>query len=375
MPDEYQSPDDDRQDQGPTPDELQAAELAKTAQTLQLVREMNQTVAPLPATLPTQAAPVAPPPPPMTGTQPPPGALPPGALTAGAPPTPQPAPGGMPPAAPVQPPAGPPPPPTPQGRMYMGPSMTAPQESAFMQSPAGTRTNLMPPPSGPPPSWREKQDASDEALFQKTGVRAHTLGEGPSYEPPYSDASLANQQNMMRYNAMKAFDAGDRSPETMAAAMGVTGRTLQPKTHFGANGQVLQEQDGKIVEVRPPNAQKIAATKPNALLEKSILQLQKDISADRRDLAKKPLVAGVPDERPAMLHKKQQQLAAMTDQYNQAFQGTPPTTASGTSPAGPIQAPAPQGRPVKDKSGKTWIYTGTATDPKTDKDPSHWSAP
>jgi hypothetical protein len=39
-----------------------------------------------------------------------------------------------------------------------------------------------------------------------------------------------------------------------------------------------------------------------------------------------------------------------------------------------MPATAAQGRPVKDKNGKTWVYTGTAADPKTDKNPAHWKS-
>lgn len=232
MPDEYQSPDDERQDQGPTPDELQAAELAKTAQTLQLVREMNQTVAPLPATLPTQTAPVgAAPAPPMTATQPPP-------------------------TAPVAPPPlinrggqqyqGSPlvaAPPAPQGRMYMGPAMSPDQESAFMQSPAGTRINLMPPPSGPPPSRLEQAQANDQP-----GSRTIAIND----EPAYSDASLANQRNAMLYNAMKQFDAGDRSPEVMAA---VLGKSASPGKRYNVAGVGLVDENGKVITAHPDSPQ------------------------------------------------------------------------------------------------------------------------
>jgi hypothetical protein len=157
----------------PTPEELakqradQEAERLKTEQTLKLVGAMNQTVAPLPMTLPTQSTPVGPP------------------LNL----------------------------PVSRGRMYMGPAMSPQQESAFMQTPSTTSQNLMPPPSGPPASRLERAQATDQPGSRTIGIND---------EPPYSDLSLANQQNMMRYNAMKAFDAGDRSPETMAAAMGNT---------------------------------------------------------------------------------------------------------------------------------------------------------
>ena len=33
-----------------------------------------------------------------------------------------------------------------------------------------------------------------------------------------------------------------------------------------------------------------------------------------------------------------------------------------------------KGKPITDKKGKKWLYLGTASDPSTDKDPSHWQA-
>lgn len=265
---DYQSSPDERADATPTADELQAAELAKTKQALLVAAAMQQSESQLPSRLPTQPAP-------------------------------------------VQPPAAPLPMPVSRGRMYMGPA-SGPALDAFTAGRGPSSVNLMPPPSGPPPSRLEQAQAQDAPGSRTIGIND---------EPPYSDASMANQRNSMIYEAMKKIQAGDTSAETRAIAMGGTGRTNQLKTHFGPNGQVLQQnENGQITEIRPPDEQKVAATKPNTLLEKTILQLQKDIAADRRDLAKKPLVEGVPDGRPAMLHKKQQDLAAMTDKYNQSFQ-------------------------------------------------------
>src|SRR5450830_1140270 len=87
-------------DQTPTPEDLQAAELAKTKQALLVAHAMQQTEAQLAGRLPTQ--PTQPPPP-----------------------------------APVQPPGTPLPMPVSHGRMYMGPAMSLGQEQAFMQSPSG----------------------------------------------------------------------------------------------------------------------------------------------------------------------------------------------------------------------------------------------
>jgi hypothetical protein len=73
------------------------------------------------------------------------------------------------------------------------------------------------------------------------------------------------------------------------------------------------------------------------------------------------------------------------------FPWTPPVTETGTNPPatitpppargiyrgsdGPTYDPPPaQAKQFKDKSGTTWIYTGGAANPATDKDPSHWVA-
>ena len=230
------------------------AERLKTDQTIKLVGAMNQTVAPLAMTLPTQAAPVGAPPPPMTGTQ-------------------------SPPSAPVAPPPQPsagaayqfgrgigvlaaPPTPTNQGRMYMGPAMAPGQEQQFMQSAPGTRMNLMPPPAPMPPQAQatmqgrlaaatggESDPAALSRLQAADAPGARTLS--VRSELPYSDASMANQQNAMRYEAMKKFDAGDRSPEVMAAAMGSTRGVPSAEQQARLNETIRHN---KVTEAgRPPS--------------------------------------------------------------------------------------------------------------------------
>lgn len=210
---DYQSSPNERADQTPTPEELQAAELAKTRQALLVSAAMQQGEAQLPSRLPTQPAP-----PPQPGGTP--------AYEFGR---------GI---GVLRPPAPPPvpPQPAPQGRMYMGPAMDPQQEAAFMQSAPGTRTNLMPP---PPPQSDEAQAAMQTRMAAATGGESDTAtltrmqaadpeGSrtiGVQSEPKYSDASMANQQNAMRFEAMKKFDAGDHSPEVLAAAMG---RSMEP---------------------------------------------------------------------------------------------------------------------------------------------------
>ena len=200
----------DTQDEGLTR-EQKAVALGVTLQGLDaLERQVSS------GRLPTQAAPVAPPvAPPMTGTQPAPispVAPPPMLINRGG----------------QQYPGTPAPAPTGQGRMYMGP---ASGEGALMQSAPGTRMNLMPPPAPVPPqsqaAMRARLAAGTGAESDPAALSRLQAADQPGSrtiavrsEPQYSDASLANQRNAMLYNAMKKFDAGDRSPEVMAAAMG-----------------------------------------------------------------------------------------------------------------------------------------------------------
>jgi hypothetical protein len=340
MPDDdYQSPDDERQDQGPTPDELQAAEMAKTAQTLQLVQAMNQTVAPLPMTLPTQTAPAgAPPPAPMTTTQPPP-------------------------VAPVAPPPQPgagagagyqfgrgigvlaaPPTPTNQGRMYMGPAMAPDQEQQFMQSAPGTRMNLMPPPAAAPAqdqatmqarlaagTGRESDAAALARLQAADTPDSRTIA--VRSESPYSDASLANQRNAMLYNAMKKFDAGDRSPEVMAAALGSA--APKPMTEYqrtmAAHRKALEDQA----------ARRVVPARRDMVLENAIRDERAALNKVRTDLSKTPATDGT-DRRiqEALYHERK--LKELTGQYQQSQ----PSTATATA-APPVQAPVAPAAKVK----------------------------
>ena len=121
-----------------------------------------------------------------------------------------------------------------------------------MQSPAGTRTNLMPPPSGPPPpqpTRLQQAQATDQP-----GSRTIAIND----EPKYSDASMANQRNAMLYEAMKKFDAGDRSPEVMAAAMGST------------KGLASADQQARLNETIRHNKVTEAGKPPSDLVEKVV---------------------------------------------------------------------------------------------------------
>ncbi len=115
-----------------------------------------------------------------------------------------------------------------------------------MQSPAGTRTNLMPPPSGPPPpqpTRLQQAQATDQP-----GSRTIAIND----EPQYSDASMSNQRNAMLYEAMKKFDAGDRSPEVMASVLGSSApKTISPGAQAALDERIRHN---KVTEAgRPPS--------------------------------------------------------------------------------------------------------------------------
>lgn len=265
---EDQSSTDESADQTPTPEELQAAELAKTRQALLVSAAMQQSEAQLPNALPTRAAPIAPPPPPMTSTQPPP-------VAPVAPPPPPGAPPQQPPGAPgyefgrgigvLRPPAAPPPP---QPRMYMGPA-SGPALNSFSAGQGPSNVNLMPPPAAMAP---QAQAAMQSRLAAATGGESDPAAlsrlqaaDAPGSrtisvrsESPYSDASLANQRNAMLYNAMKKFDAGDRSPEVMAAAMG----SAAPKMMSADQRAALEERirHNKVTEAGKPPSELVTKT-------------------------------------------------------------------------------------------------------------------
>ena len=59
--------------------------------------------------------------------------------------------------------------------------------------------------------------------------------------------------------------------------------------------------------------------------------------------------------------------------YGMTAKFTNPTDAEAYAEAKRKTIPA-SAKVIKDKQGKKWLYTGTAADPVTDKDPSHWKA-
>lgn len=124
----------------------------------------------------------------------------------------------------------------PNGRMYMGPNI--PDESVQSLVPPGLAYSPMTPDSGAGAAGRV---ASATAPVVAPPVPVERLAQAQALdqpgsrtisirnEPPYSDASLASQKNRMAFEAMQRFNAGDRSPEVLAAAIGSTAGYRQPR--------------------------------------------------------------------------------------------------------------------------------------------------
>lgn len=337
----------DSQDEGLTR-EQKAVALGLTLQGLDaLERQVSS------GRLPTQAAPVAPPvAPPMTGTQPAP-------------------------VAPVVPPQQPPVEP-PRNRMFMGPNIggpTNPQE--FFGDLSPNRLIMPPAMRNPGPLPPQAQAAMQARLAAGTGAESDPAAlsrlqaaDRPGSrtidvrsESPTSDASLANQRNQMLYNAMKKFDAGDRSPEVQALILGKAAQ--RPMSAFQQVSSIQRQQQ---LDQQKARADKGVAVKTDALTALNAKSLFNE----------KAMLMGQinsPNTNPKKVPELKSQLDAVNARIKEIVPTSPgATTATGNAASPPVQAPAPQGRPVKDKSGKTWLYTGSAKDPKTDKDPSHWMA-
>ena len=216
--------------------------------------------------------------------------------------------------------------------MYMGP---ADQEGAFMSSPAGTRMNLMPPPT---PDQSEGAAArialatggeSDQARLARlqSADQPGTRTIGTHTEPPYSDASMANQQNMMLYNARKRFDSGDRSPEIVEMALGAA--APKPMTEY----QRTLAEHRRALEQQAAN--RVIPVQRDMVLERSIIDERSALNKTRQDLAKTPPTSGTdPRISEALYHAKK--LKELTDQSRQSR----PATTTATVAPNPVQPPA-----------------------------------
>jgi len=120
----------------------------------------------------------------------------------------------------------------PRNNIYMGPNIASPDASPqqfFRDNPflQGTHSFITPPEPSPEAAARVayatggESDQSRLARLQAAD-QPGTFTTGTQTEDPYSDASVANQRNQMIYGAMKAYQGGDRSPENVALLMSQT---------------------------------------------------------------------------------------------------------------------------------------------------------
>lgn len=229
-------------------------------------------------------------------------------------------------------------PPTPvnQGRMYMGSALTPPQEQAFMQSAPGTR--IVPPPPAPLPP--DAQAALQGRMAAATGgespaaalsrLQAADIPGGRTIavnsEPPYSANSLANQHSMMIYDAMKKFDAGDKSPEVMSLILGNRGVIPQVKPP--------QSRDiaGVLYERNPTTGEWVQKTSPKAQPDAGKTLEAKSLYGQKATLQGQ-IVS--PNTNPKKVAGLQTQLDAVNSRIKEIL----PSTGQSTAPD-PVQAPA-----------------------------------
>lgn len=275
---------------------------------------------------------------------------------------------------PIQPPTG-------QGRMYMGPKMSQSDESAFMLSPPGTRTNLMPPPTPQQAAAAQAGgvESNQAALARQQRVDApgsRTIGVNNAPAPDLSEEVMAMAQRMgvplrdataavkasQQFQATSAraamikslTDQGVPEPEAVRLAndkYGLliangykgSGMTAYQQAETKMRQQQLDQQKARANRIIPPKA-----TPAVVMQFKSLLAQETQATVDRD---------------PQRANQARWAKAAFIKEHPEL----------GLS-AGVGASPAEQGKPVKDKNGKTWVYTGTAADPKTDKNPAHWKS-
>jgi hypothetical protein len=133
-----------------------------------------------------------------------------------------------------------------RGRMYMGPAMTAGQESAFAAAPEGARINLMPPPTGPAPTRLQELQALDRPPDATGFGGSKTLSIRPA--DPFSDASVAHARNAAVYDAVMKIRANAEAgipspPELQALAMsgGATGGLTPAQAAAAADRRRAQD--------------------------------------------------------------------------------------------------------------------------------------
>ena len=227
----------------------------------------------------------------------------------------------------------------PRNRIYMGPMVgnrnDSPQEF-FQHNPQ--LINLMPP---APPVGSVARDPALRGITQdQYNQQQREL---------YSDEGVQRQRNVMIYDAMKKFQAGDRSPENMALVLGRAAPL--PMTAY----QKAEIEHRKVLEKQ--NQQRIESlNKPLSDVDKSELntglaQFKLDEAAARKELAKAHEALAIATDESAITSATEAGNRALgdirkaqigRDKLIGKFRKTPAGTSSVTvkSPTPPVQPPS-----------------------------------
>ena len=250
--------------------------------------------------------------------------------------------------------------------MYMGPNVGAPgvtPQQFFGNAPTGTNVNLAPPQITPPgvnpqsaaydrgvaagiiekpsarltpvnASWTPayEQWAAQQDLKAAVDRGVPMEQAGPMYPAAFSGrgAMTANQQATLA-ERKREFDERQKALSTTSTA------TITPLNDRYDIAQVPGSKAWRLIDKKSGEAKTFTPTQAAGLLAK--------ITAGEQTTGQPTALSGI-----------KEQLTQIV--------------ASGV-PGAKIST---KGKPITDKTGKKWLYTGTATDPKTDKDPSHWVA-
>lgn len=137
---------------------------------------------------------------------------------------------------------------------------------------------------------------------------------------------------------------------------------------YNVHGVGLTDETGKVLVPTPPSPPKDVSDRYNyaefTASQKREAELRKEM-AKATDLdVKGQLVGAIARE------------VAMQKKLRPAAPAAPAAAIAAPTPAAKVVPPpmeSPKGREIKDKQGKTWIYTGTSPNPLTDRNPDHWS--
>lgn len=137
-----------------------------------------------------------------------------------------------------------------KGRMYMGPMLSPEAEKAFLQKPSGTSINLMPPPSGPPPTQLENIQAASPSWATPISIRRDVPMPIPE-DPGAARFALLSEYQRMRAAGVPESEAASRVGLNL---MGASGYGMGRR--YNVAGVGLVDQYGNVVAPAPKKEQR-----------------------------------------------------------------------------------------------------------------------